>query len=103
MTTPGGSCSTVTHVIQVGPTVVTQVRKPKGAGKYVDKVPIPEGVFYEVAAVAQMFDVSRKRIYNLLSEHRKMLSDPMYRRRKRWLYPVDVKFLRQFFLARVKK
>ena len=108
MTTPGGSCSTVTHVIHVGPTVVTDVRVPKGRGTRLDRIPFPEGSHITIGVAAQAFGVSIKTIRNKLAEHRDRLAKPHYRRgrggRLNRILPLsDYEVLRTLFPVLVKK
>ena len=86
--------------------VVTGVQ-PNGVGRYT-KIPFPADTVIYLDAVAQMFGVSRRRIYNLVSVHRAQLDPPMYRRMyptrylKRIISSHDLDVLRALFPIYVK-
>ena len=99
------------HVqIRLGPTVVTTLSRVRVPGKlppkeYLEALPFPCSTFFLVSAVAQLFDVSTRRIYNLLSEHRQKFDPPRYklrgphapRRMFRLLSSHDLEVLQEFF------
>lgn len=67
------------------------------------RAPFPRGDTHYVDAIALEFGVSRKRIWNLLSQHRHRLHPAMYKgRNTRVLTPADYEFLRSLFTVRVK-
>lgn len=91
------------HVV-VGPPVITKVTRHPAT----ESIPFPDGALFEVAAIAGLFGVTRKTVYNLISRERKCLDRPMYRkghraRLHRLLTEKDVTYLRQFFTLRVKR
>ena len=75
------------HVqIRVGPTVVTALARVRVPGKlppkqYLTPLPFPCQTLFLVSAAAQLFEVSPKRIYNLISEHRQKFDPPLYKLR----------------------
>lgn len=87
--------------------VVTRV-EPRGGGSR--PVPILEP-WFTVPAVAQMFDVSLRRVYNVLSTDRRRLEPPRYRQRRaygdfrlrRILSERDVQILSTILLRCVKR
>ena|SRR3990167_5870561 len=62
--------------VGLGPPVITRVRP---AGAATRKIPFPDGSWFMVDALASIFGVTRKTIWNKLSEHRAQLGPPRYR------------------------
>ena len=87
--------------------VVTSV-EPRGAARY-QHVAFPPSTLIYLDAVAMMFGVSQRRIYNLVSIHRAKLDPPHYRPRHpdpRWrrvLTEHDLTVLRTLFPVLVKR
>ena len=76
------------------------------SGRPSNTVPRPTGGLFTLDAVAVMFGVERKTVYNVLSRHRDRLDPPMYWRRRhprrlRVLSAPDVEVLRSLFRLRV--
>ena len=95
-------------MIYLGATVVTDLRVTQGHGKRLDRIPFPAGAFVTIGVLCTMFDKSRQRIYNVLSQRRAELDDPTYRRGRsgkleRIISESDVRKLREIFPAYVKK
>lgn len=94
MTNPCGVHLQVRHVIT------------KVSGR-VSAKDLPTGHWYYVAALAVIFDVSRRRIWNVLSDYRHELDPPAYRliklRRHRIVGPDDFDRLQAIFSGRVKQ
>lgn len=85
--------------------VITTVSKPRGL--VLRASAFPQGSHYEIPAVAMLFNVSRRRIWNLISVHRRELDPPRYRlkhwRRHRVLSPRDFDILTRIFQSYVKE
>ena len=76
-------------------------------GKRLDSIPKPEGIWWSIEAACLEFEVSRRRLWNVLSEHRANLGKPYYKRRadgrlERRLSATDMAYLRTIFRWRVK-
>ena len=103
-------CTLHVQIRAVGPTIITAVARVRVPGKlppkeYLTPLPFPCSTLFLVSAAAQMFDVSRRRLYNLLSEHRQKFDPPQYklrgphapRRMFRLLSTHDIEVLQEFF------
>jgi len=71
-------------------------------GRPSNTIPMPKGGVFTLDAVALMFGVDRKTVYNVLSRHRDRLDSPIYWRRRhprrlRVLTAPDVEVLRSLF------
>ena len=99
------------HVqIRLGPPVITSLARVRVPGKLPPKefllpLPFPCSTLFLISAVAQLFAVSPRRIYNLLSEHRQKFDPPLYKLRGRYapqrlhrfLSEHDLSVLQEFF------
>ena len=90
--------------VGLGPPVITRVRP---AGAVTRKIPFPDGSWYTVDALASIFGVTRKTIWNKLSLHRHKLGPVIYRRgftikRQRIVSTADKEFLATVFWVRIK-
>lgn len=88
---------------------IKRVVTPRAAskGKRLDHIPFREGEFLYLDTVCAIFGIGRKRLWNVLSEHRDSLAKAVYRpgrgnRSMRMLSAEDVAFLRTIFRMRVK-
>ena len=103
-------CTLHVQIRAVGPTIITAVSRVRVPGKlppkeYLEALPFPCTALFLVSAAAQMFDVSTRRLYNLLSEHRQKFDPPRYKLRGRYqprrmyrlLSPHDIEVLQEFF------
>jgi len=80
---------------------------PLNSGRPSNTVPRPKGGVFTLDAVAVMFGVERKTIYNVLSRHRDLLDPPLYwhrrhPRRLRVLTAREIEMLRSLFPLRVR-
>jgi len=78
-------------------------------GTTYEQIPFPPGMFYTIDAAAVLFGVSRKTLWNELSEKRALFDPPQYRpdrtgpRRCRKLTEHDMQVLRTIFRMTVKR
>ena len=105
------------HVqIRLGPTVVTHVARVRVPGKlppkeYLQQIPFPSGTLFLISAASQMFNITPRRLYNLLSEHRQKFDPPLYKLRgrhapqrlHRLLSEHDLSVLQEFFPVLVSR